>query len=68
MCMMKMPKMPDMPDPKLPQQALSTEKPAALQIGNGVAKDQNRSRRKLRITKDKAGVQTPSGGTTSGMM
>ena len=62
----KMPKMPEQKDPILPQQPLQATQPANLQIGRTDAEDnkvkQNRSRRKLRITKDTAGVQTPSAG------
>ena len=68
---MKMPKMPKMPaqkDPVLPQQPLQMANPANLLIGRVEGEDnkklkQHRSRRKLRITKDTAGVQAPSGGS-----
>jgi hypothetical protein len=64
----KIPKMPEPKDPILPQQPLQVANPANLQIGRVEGEDnkklkQNRSRRKLRITKDTAGVQAPSGGS-----
>ena len=72
MCMKpKMPKMPKPKDPVLPQQPLQQTQPANLQIGRGDGEDDkklrlNRSRRKLRITKDTAGVQAPvAGGSMS---
>lgn len=63
----KIPKMPEPKDPILPQQPLQQTQPANLQIGRTEGEDnkklkQNRSRRKLRITKDTAGVQAPSAG------
>jgi hypothetical protein len=68
MCMSpKVPKMPKQKDPILPQQPLQATQPANLQIGRGEGEDdkkirQHRSRRKLRISKDAAGVQAPSSG------
>ena len=63
----KMPKMPEQKDPVLPQQPLNNVNPASLQIGRTEGEDnrklkQNRSRRKLRIQKDTAGVQAPTSG------
>ena len=64
----KIPKMPKPKDPILPQQPLQVQQPANLQIGRTEGEDnkklkQNRSRRKLRIQTDKAGVQAPSTGS-----
>jgi len=62
-----MPKMPKPKDPVLPQQPLQQSQPANLQLGRVDAENnkmtKSKSRRKLRIATDKAGVQAPSAGS-----
>jgi len=58
-----MPAMPEQKDPILPPQPLQQQQPANLKIGRREGEDnsvlkRNRSRAKLRITRDAAGVQT----------
>lgn len=66
------PKAPKVPDPKLPQQPIQRQEPAGFQVGRDEADDgamrikANRSRRRLRISRDNSGVQVPGFSTNSG--
>jgi hypothetical protein len=59
----KMPKMPEQKDPILPKQPLAPQQPVGLSVGRTEETDQfknakaKRSRGKLRIMSDSAGVQ-----------
>jgi hypothetical protein len=76
MCIFGKPKQQALPEPKdpvLPKQPLQQQQPAALQVGRKESEgDQvlkkNKSRRKLRISKDNASIQTTSSvGKASGV-